>query len=126
MGAATTTFFIPGVGPLDTAAETIYRQLGERSAFAAGIAATPRRIFRLNCRIESHDCEIEVGRPMPDRGGDVVAIFDHGRHDGFAVHIRDLLEPVRVGSRVYSVEDFSLSDVSEARSTAAPGAIPDK
>ena len=43
MGAAMTTFFIPGVGPLDTAAETIYSRLGERSAFAAGIAPTPRR-----------------------------------------------------------------------------------
>jgi hypothetical protein len=108
MSVAMTTFFIPGVGPLDTAAETIYSRLGERSAFAAGIAPTPRRIFRLSCRIESRDCEIEVGRPMPDRGGEVVAIFDHGRHDGFAVHIRDVPEPVRVGSRVYSVEDFSL------------------
>jgi hypothetical protein len=31
--------------------------------------------------LEGNDCELEVGRPMPDGGDVVVAALDHGREE---------------------------------------------
>jgi hypothetical protein len=82
--------------------------LRERSRIAVGCNATPRRIFKLECRYEGTDCEIEVGRPMPHSDAVVVAILDHGRQEAYAVHTLDAGEPpVRVARPVYAVTDFT-------------------
>ena len=82
--------------------------LRERSRPTVGCSASPRRIFKLDCRYEGSDCEIEVGRPMPDGGDVVVAILDHGREEAFVVHTLDGADPpTRVTRPVYAVTDFS-------------------
>ena len=82
--------------------------LRERSRITVGCSASPRRIFKLDCRYEGSDCEIEVGRPMPDGGDVVVAILDHGREEAFVVHTLDGADPpTRVTRPVYAVTDFS-------------------
>jgi hypothetical protein len=55
--------------------------LCERSRIAIGCPAKPRQIFKLDCRLDGRDCEIEVAKPLPSRGV-VVAILDHGREQG--------------------------------------------
>ena len=103
-----TTFFVPGVESRGEPAEAAYRELRERSQSAAGCPARSRRIFKLSCRFDGHDWEIEVGRPLC-RGTDVVvAILDHGRAEPFVVHTAaGASAPLRVKRPVYSVTEFS-------------------
>jgi hypothetical protein len=102
-----TSFFLAGVES-DAASEVAYRQLRERSEDAIGCPARPRRIFKLSCRIEGHDCEIEVGKPFPDRGDLVSAILDHGREEPFVVcTLGETEDQLRVSRPVYSVTEFS-------------------
>jgi hypothetical protein len=103
-----TPFFLAGIESGGGRAEAAYRELRERSQIAVGCPARPRRIFKLSCRLDGRDCEIEVGRPL-SRGNDVVAaILDHGREEAFVVHTVDTAgAPVRIGRPVYSVTEFS-------------------
>ena len=103
-----TRFFIAG-SDSDEDVEAAYLDVRERSLLAIGCAAKPRRIFKLDCRFEGSDCEIEVGRPLPHGGDLVVAILDHGRDEPYAVHTRDASEEdmTRVARPVYDVTDFS-------------------
>ncbi len=74
-----------------------------------GCPARSLLIFKLNCRFDGQDREIEVGRPLSKGGDVVVAILDHGRFEGFCVHTDGGGEsaPARVGRPVYSVTEFS-------------------
>ncbi len=102
-----TRFFLAGVEADSAGAEAAYSELRERSQIAVGCPATSRRIFKLDCRFEGSDCQIEVGRPLR-RGGDVVvAILDHGREEPYVVHTRHGTHtPTRVSRPVYAVTDF--------------------
>lgn len=103
-----TQFFLAGIGSGSAGAEAAYSELRERSQNAVGCAAKPRRIFKLDCRFEGRDCEIEVGMPLPHGGDVVVAILDHGREESFAVHTLDGADPpTRVTRPVYGVTDFA-------------------
>jgi len=103
-----TQFFLAGNESDNKVAEAAYSELRERSQNAVGCAAKPRRIFRLDCRFEGCDCEIEVGSPLPHGGNVVVAILDHGGEESFAVHTLDGADPpTRVTRPVYMVTDFS-------------------
>ncbi len=82
-------------------------ELRERSRIVVGRAARQRRIFKLECRFEGCDCEIEVGRPLPHGDDIVVAILDHGRDEPFMVHTRSTEgDLTRVARPVYAVTDF--------------------
>ena len=103
-----TPFFLAGLDSDSEGVEAAYSELRERSQIVVGCAARSRRIFKLDCRFEGCDCEIEVGRPLPHGGDVVVAILDHGREEAFVVHTLDVAEaPTRVARPVYSVTDFS-------------------
>jgi hypothetical protein len=104
-----TGFFIAGIDSDGARAEEVYSELRERSLLAAGCPARSRRIFKLSCRFDGQDREIEVGRPLSKGGNVVVAILDHGRLEDFCVHTDALGEsaPARVGHPVYSVTEFS-------------------
>jgi hypothetical protein len=103
-----TQFFLAGIEADSKRAEVAYSELRERSQIAVGCAAKPRRIFKLDCRFEGCDCEIEVGSPLPHGGSVVVAILDHGRDESFVVHTLDGADPpTRVTRPVYTVTDFS-------------------
>ncbi len=104
-----TSFFIGGAGPQQDGAEEAYSELRERSQIAAGCPARARRIFRLDCRFDGEDRQIEVGRPLTEGGGVVVAILDHGRFEDFRVHNEGDAggPPERVSHPVYAVTEFS-------------------
>jgi len=103
-----TQFFFAGAESDRELAETAYRALRERSRITVGCSASPRRIFKLACRHEGSDCEIEVGRPLPRGDAVVAAILDHGRQEAFAVYTLDGGDPpLRVARPVYAVTDFS-------------------
>ena len=103
-----TTFFVAGMDADSGGAEAAYTELRERSQIAVGCPARSRRIFKLDCRFEGCDCEIEVGRPLPHGGDVVAAILDHGREEAFVVHTLDGGgTPMRIGRPVYAVTDFS-------------------
>lgn len=114
-----TTFFVAGIEWQSGSAEAAYCELRKRSQIVVGSPARSRRIFKLSCRFDGSDCEIEVGRPL-SRGNDVVAaILDHGRQEAFVVHTaadgagtggaddEGAGGAVRVGRPVYSVTEFS-------------------
>jgi hypothetical protein len=104
-----TSFFVAGIESAGACAEEAYSQLRERSLLAAGCPARSRRIFKLSCRFDGQDREIEVGRPLSKDGDVVVAILDHGRSEAFCVHTDHSGEsaPARVSHPVYSVTEFS-------------------
>ncbi len=104
-----TSFFVAGIKSDGARTEEAYSELRTRSLFAAGCPARSRRIFKLNCRFDGQDMEIEVGRPLSKGGDVVVAILDHGRFEGFCVHTDGggKSTPARVGRPVYSVTEFS-------------------
>ena len=104
-----TSFFVAGIESEGASAEKAYTELRERSLLAAGCPARSRRIFKLSCRFDGQDREIEVGRPLSKGGGDVVvAILDHGRFEDFCVHTDGGESgPARIGHPVYSVTEFS-------------------
>ena len=102
-----TRFFFAGVES-DERAEAAYIALRERSRVTVGRSASARRIFKLDCRYEGSDCEIEVGRPLPQSDAVVAAILDHGREEAFAVYTLDAGDPpIRVARPVYAVTHFS-------------------
>ncbi len=107
--ALVTSFFVAGIESDGARAEKAYSELRERSLLAAGCPARPRRIFKLSCRFDGQDREIEVGRPLSKGSNVVVAILDHGRFEDFCVHTDDRGEsaPARVGHPVYSVTEFT-------------------
>ena len=103
-----TQFFFAGAESDRELAEAAYGALRERSRMTVGCNAGPRRIFKLACRYEGIDCEIEVGRPLPRGDAVVAAILDHGRQEAFAVYTLDGGDPpLRVARPVYAVTDFS-------------------
>ncbi len=104
-----TTFFVAGVESQGERAEAAYRELRERSQILAGCPARSRRIFKLSCRFDGRDCEIEVGRPLSHDSDVVVAILDHGREEAFVVHTAagGTDTSVRIRRPVYSVTEFS-------------------
>jgi hypothetical protein len=104
-----TSFFVGGAASKGARAEAAYSALCERSSLAAGCPARSRRIFKLSCRFDGEDREIEVGRPLVKGGGVVVAILDHGRFEPFCVHTDGAGDgpPARVNHPVYSVTEFS-------------------
>jgi hypothetical protein len=104
-----TSFFVAGVESQGASTEAAYSELRERSLLAVGCPARERRIFKLGCRFDGHDQEIEVGRPLSEGGDVVVAILDHGRFEAFCVYTDDdgQSAPARVEHPVYSVTEFS-------------------
>jgi hypothetical protein len=102
-------FFVAGIESQDGRVEAAYRELRERSQIVAGCPARSRRIFKLSCRFDGRDCDIEVGRPLSQGSDVVVAILDHGREEAFVVHTSagGAGAPVRVSRPVYSVTEFS-------------------
>ena len=105
-----TRFFLAGAErDSDAEVEAAYLNVRERSLVAIGCAAKPRRIFKLDCRFEGSDCEIAVGQQLPHGGDLVVAIFDHGRDEPYAVHTCASGEEdmTRVARPVYGVIDFA-------------------
>jgi hypothetical protein len=103
-----TKFFLGGGDCDDAGREDAYAELRERSHSVVGCAATPRRIFKLDCRFEGSDQEIKVGGHLPDGTDLVVAILDHGREESYAVHTANSQDaPTRVTRPAYAVTDFS-------------------
>lgn len=103
-----TPFFLGGSDSPKGGVEAAYGELRARSQVAVGCPARSRRIFKLSCRFEGCDCEIEVGRPLPHRSEVVAAILDHGREEAFVVHTLDRADtPTRIARPVYSVTDFA-------------------
>lgn len=103
-----TSFFVAGAES-PGAGEEAYHELRERSRIVAGCPAKSRRIFKLSCRHDGRDCEIEVGRPLSHEDDVVVAILDHGREEAYVVHtaVGEVGAQVRVRRPVYSVTEFS-------------------
>ena len=103
-----TPFFLGGIDSQAGGIEAAYSELRERSQIAVGCPARSRRIFKLSCRFEGCDCEIEVGRPLPNRRDVVAAILDHGREEAYVVHTLDGDDASTLITRpVYSVTDFA-------------------
>jgi hypothetical protein len=113
-----TAFFVAGIDGQGKQAEAAYSELRDRSQAVVGCPARSRRIFKLSCRFDGSDTEIEVGRRFSSGSDVVAAILDHGREEAFVVHTdggednddggsEATGRAVRVGRPVYSVTEFS-------------------
>ena len=69
-------FFVPQQEPGSVAEERQYELM--RDAVGADSSRVPRnrRIFSVGCRLAGKDCVVEVGRPDPVEGSEVLAIFN--------------------------------------------------
>jgi hypothetical protein len=100
-------FFVPGVE--DGEEEREYGRLRQCVRADTRREPRPRRIFSLACRVEGADAQIEVGRPCPVDGRDVLAIFDVGGDEPYSIYTAgdDSVPAMRLGKRVYSVTEFA-------------------
>ena len=78
-------FFIPGIVGDSRSVEDAYREMRRQIELELGHLPSARRILRLWTRRGNADCITEVGRPDPQRGGTVIAIFDMGPHQPFVI-----------------------------------------
>jgi hypothetical protein len=71
--------------------------------------ATPqqRRIQSLTCRHGGKDCVVEVGKPSPFDGAEVLAIVNLGPHAGFTITTAADAPDIELGRHVYSVTEFA-------------------
>lgn len=99
-----TAFFVPG-SRAGADAERRYEQL---RAAATNEEHRPerRRIFSLTCRHAGQDCTVEVGKPSPFDGSEVLAIFDLGSRGGYHVASASAEPDVMLGRHVYTVTEF--------------------
>jgi hypothetical protein len=95
-------FFVPGESS-GRRAEQRYEELRAR----AGVGAAHRRIFSVACRLEGRDCVIQVGTPSPLDGRDVLAIFDLGSTNGYAIATDSSMPALQLGRHVYAVTEFA-------------------
>ena len=107
MADGTPSFFVPGTKPGSEEAERRYEELRATARSPEGVAADARRIFSLSCRHAGRDCIIEVGKPSPLDGGDVLAIFDLGSRLGYQIVTTSSAPDHQLGRHVYSVTEFA-------------------
>lgn len=101
-------FFFPGVDGTDGEQERAYERLRATAATVLGDFPHSRRIFSLHYRLAGRDGRVEVGKPDPVHGDDVLAIFDVGGKEPYSVHTAGSVEPVlRLGRHVYTVTEFA-------------------
>ena len=103
----TSGFFLPGI--TSSLEEQEYGRLLACAQRSTDFPPIQRRIRGLDCRVAGRDCSIEVGRPGPGDGAEVVAIIDLGRHLSYGVFTRaDAEAPsLLIGKPVYAVTDFA-------------------
>lgn len=100
-------FFVPGMPASGDRAERRYEELRATAVSAEGVAPDARRIYSLACRHAGRDCVIEVGKPSPLDGTEVLAIFDLGSREGFQIATASDAPDHRLGRHVYSVTEFA-------------------
>ena len=100
------TFFVPGTTSGGRDAERRYEQLRGDAAVGDTVAKS-RRIFSLTCRHAGRDCTVEVGRPSPFDGSEVLAIFELCGHQGYCISTDSQAPDVQLGRHVYSVTEFA-------------------
>jgi hypothetical protein len=99
------TFFVPGVEPAEQ--EQVYARLREEVRALTDREPRSRRIFSVDCRVGGRDGQLAVGEPHPTGGGDVLAIFDLGGKDRYAVCTSDAGPSGDLGKHVYAVSEFA-------------------
>jgi hypothetical protein len=99
------TFFVPGVEPGEQ--ERAYARLRDEVRAQTDRVPHPRRIFSLDCRLGGRDGQLAVGAPHPVGGADVLAIFDVGGEDRYAVLADGETGATRLGKHVYAVAEFA-------------------
>ena len=66
-----------------------------------------RRIFSVDCRLGGRDCRLEVGQAHPVRDEAILAIFDLGGAEPYAICTDAGGPALRLDKRVYLVTEFS-------------------
>ncbi len=98
-------FFVPGVEPGDQ--ERAYERLRAEVRAQTDCEPRSRRIFSLECRLGGRDGQVVVGHPDPLGEGEVLAIFDVGGQDRYAVCTTGSEPTGRLGKHVYAVSEFA-------------------
>jgi hypothetical protein len=78
-------FFFPGAKPGSRRGEQLYQELSRSVRKTTGTLPKARRIYRLDCKIDGEDVQLTVGEPEPVEKDVVIAIFDLGGEERFAV-----------------------------------------
>jgi hypothetical protein len=78
-------FFIPGAKPGSRRGEQAYQEVARAVRKATGTLPKARRIYRLDCEIDGEAVQLTVGEPEPVNKDVVLAIFDLGGKERFAV-----------------------------------------
>ena len=100
-------FFVPGVASGERREEQAYAHLRERVRADTQREPRARRIFSIDCRFGGRDCQFEVGQPDPVGGVPVLAIFDVGGEERYAVCLEEPgRAPLRLGRHVYAIDEF--------------------
>jgi hypothetical protein len=78
-------FFIPGAKPGSRRGEQLYQELSRAVRKSTEQLPKQRRIYRLDCTIAGETVQLTVGEPEPVNKDVVIAIFDLGGAERFAI-----------------------------------------
>src|SRR3954454_12759830 len=78
-------FFFPGAKPGSRRGEQLYQELSRAVRKTTGTLPKSRRIFRLDCTIDGAEVQLTVGEEEPVNKDKVIAIFDLGGEERFAI-----------------------------------------
>jgi hypothetical protein len=78
-------FFFPGAKPGSRRGEQLYQELSRAVRKTTGTLPKARRIYRLDCQIEGAEVQLTVGEAEPVNKDVVIAIFDLGGEERFAI-----------------------------------------
>jgi hypothetical protein len=104
---ATPAFFCPAAGISAREGKRQYARLRDAVRTQTGREPRARRIFSVDCRLAGRDCRVEVGQPHPVRNEAILAIFDLGGPEPYAICTDAGGPALRLDKRVYLVTEFS-------------------
>src|SRR4051812_31554973 len=82
---ATPAFFCPAAGMSARGGKRESPRLRDAVRRQTGREPRARRIFSVDCRLAGRDCKVEVGQPHPVRNEAILAIFDLGGAEPYAI-----------------------------------------
>jgi hypothetical protein len=104
---ATPAFFCPAAGMSAREGTRRYASLRDAVRRQTGREPRARRIFSVDCRLAGRDCKVEVGQPHPICSEAILAIFDLGGAEPYAICTDAGGPALRLDKRVYLVTEFS-------------------
>ena len=100
-------FFVPGARPSSRRGEDEYQRIARQVRTETGDRVTPRRIFRVDCKVKGAKRRLQVGEPAGGDAGTVTAIFELREAKDIVVATDEDVVALRVPAKGADVLEFA-------------------